>query len=290
MPAQNIIKGRNLATIDGLPPLRDVIAAHDLVAKKSLGQNFLLDLNLTAKIARMAGNLSACDVLEIGPGPGGLTRGLLVEGARRVLAIEKDPRCIAALEEIAAIYPDRLQVMNADALEIDASAYLTPPIRIIANLPYNVGTELLIRWLSPPAWPPYWQSLTLMFQKEVAERIVARPRSDHYGRLALLAQWRADAKIVMHLPPEAFTPAPKVHSAVVHLTRLDAPRFPADGAVLQRITAMAFNQRRKMLRSSLKALHPNIEDMLIACDIAPTARAEEIALEQFCALARAVAG
>lgn len=279
-----------MATIDGLPPLRDVIAAHDLVAKKSLGQNFLLDLNLTAKIARMAGNLSACDVLEIGPGPGGLTRGLLVEGARRVLAIEKDPRCIAALEEIAAIYPDRLQVMNADALEIDASAYLTPPIRIIANLPYNVGTELLIRWLSPPAWPPYWQSLTLMFQKEVAERIVARPRSDHYGRLALLAQWRADAKIVMHLPPEAFTPAPKVHSAVVHLTRLDAPRFPADGAVLQRITAMAFNQRRKMLRSSLKALHPNIEDMLIACDIAPTARAEEIALEQFCALARAVAG
>jgi 16S rRNA (adenine1518-N6/adenine1519-N6)-dimethyltransferase len=279
-----------LATIDGLPPLRDVIAAHDLVAKKSLGQNFLLDLNLTAKIARMAGNLSACDVLEIGPGPGGLTRGLLVEGARRVLAIEKDPRCIAALEEIAAIYPDRLQVMNADALEIDASAYLTPPIRIIANLPYNVGTELLIRWLSPPVWPPYWQSLTLMFQKEVAERIVARPRSDHYGRLALLAQWRADAKIVMHLPPEAFTPAPKVHSAVVHLTRLDAPRYPADGAVLQRITAMAFNQRRKMLRSSLKGLHPNIEDMLIACDIAPTARAEEIALEQFCALARAVAG
>ena len=279
-----------MATIDGLPPLRDVIAAHDLVAKKSLGQNFLLDLNLTAKIARMAGNLSACDVLEIGPGPGGLTRGLLVEGARRVLAIEKDPRCIAALEEIAAIYPDRLQVMNADALEIDASAYLTPPIRIIANLPYNVGTELLIRWLSPPVWPPYWQSLTLMFQKEVAERIVARPRSDHYGRLALLAQWRADAKIVMHLPPEAFTPAPKVHSAVVHLTRLDAPRYPADGAVLQRITAMAFNQRRKMLRSSLKGLHPNIEDMLIACDIAPTARAEEIALEQFCALARAVAG
>ena len=277
-----------MATIDGLPPLRDVIAAHDLVAKKSLGQNFLLDLNLTAKIARMAGDLSACDVLEIGPGPGGLTRGLLVEGARRVLAIEKDPRCIAALEEIGAIYPDRLQVMNADALEIDASAYLTPPIRIIANLPYNVGTELLIRWLSPPAWPPYWQILTLMFQKEVAERIVARPRSDHYGRLALLAQWRADAKIVMHLPPEAFTPAPKVHSAVVHLTRLDAPRYPADGAVLQRITAMAFNQRRKMLRSSLKGLHPDVENMLIACDIAPTARAEEIGLEQFCALARAV--
>lgn len=276
-----------MATIDGLPPLRAVIAAHDLVAKKALGQNFLLDLNLTSKIARLAGDLSACDVLEIGPGPGGLTRGLLAEGARRVLAIEKDPRCIAALEEIAAIYPGRLQVQNADALAVDVGALLNPPIRIIANLPYNIGTELLIRWLSPPQWPPFWHSLTLMFQKEVAERIVARPRSAHYGRLALLAQWRADAKIVMHLPPEAFTPAPKVHSAVVHLTRLETPRFPADAAVLARITAMAFNQRRKMLRSSLKGLHPDVEAMLIACDIAPTARAEEIGLEQFCALARA---
>lgn len=275
-----------MATIDGLPPLREVIAAHDLVAKKALGQNFLLDMNLTAKIARMAGDLTACDVLEIGPGPGGLTRGLLAEGARRVLAIEKDPRCIAALNEIAAVYPDRLQVMNADALTVDAGALLTPPIRIIANLPYNVGTELLIRWLSPPAWPPYWDSLTLMFQKEVAERIVAKPRSDHYGRLALLAQWRCDAKIVMHLPPEAFTPAPKVHSAVVHITRLPAPRFAADFGVLQRITAMAFNQRRKMLRSSLKALHPDVETLLLASDIPPTARAEEIGLEQFCALSR----
>ena len=279
-----------MATIDGLPPLRAVIATHDLVAKKALGQNFLLDLNLTSKIARLAGDLSACDVLEIGPGPGGLTRGLLAEGARRVLAIEKDPRCIAALEEIAAVYPSRLSVLNADALEVDAGALLTPPIRIIANLPYNVGTELLIRWLSPAIWPPYWQSLTLMFQKEVAERIVARPRTAHYGRLALLAQWRCDAKIVMHLPPEAFTPAPKVHSAVVHLTRLDQPRFPADGAVLARITAMAFNQRRKMLRSSLKALHPDIEAMLTACDIPPTARAEEIGLEQFCALTRLYSG
>lgn len=275
-----------MATIDGLPPLREVIQTHDLVAKKALGQNFLLDMNLTAKIARMAGDLTACDVLEIGPGPGGLTRGLLAEGARRVLAIEKDPRCIAALDEIAAVYPGRLQVMNADALGVDAGALLTPPIRIIANLPYNVGTELLIRWLSPTAWPPYWDSLTLMFQKEVAERIVAKPKSDHYGRLALLAQWRCDAKIVMHLPPEAFTPAPKVHSAVVHITRLPAPRFAADFTLLQRITAMAFNQRRKMLRSSLKALHPEIEPMLIASQIPPTARAEEIGLEQFCALSR----
>ena len=276
-----------MATIDGLPPLREVLQTHDLVAKKALGQNFLLDMNLTAKIARMAGDLTACDVLEVGPGPGGLTRGLLAEGARRVLAIEKDPRCIAALEDIAAVYPNRLSVMNADALAVDARALVTPPIRIIATLPYNVGTELLIRWLSPTTWPPFWDSLTLMFQKEVAERIVAKPRSDHYGRLALLAQWRCDAKIVMNLPPEAFVPAPKVHSAVVHLTRLDAPRYAADFAVLQRITAMAFNQRRKMLRSSLKGLHPDIEGLLLSCGIPPTARAEEISLEQFCALSRA---
>ena len=280
-----------MATIDGLPPLRAVIEAHDLVAKKQLGQNFLLDLNLTAKIARSAGDLSGCDVLEVGPGPGGLTRGLLAEGARRVLAIEKDPRCMAPLAQIAAAYPGRLEVLLGDALQINPLAHLTPPIRVVANLPYNVGTELLIRWLSPESWPPFWDSLTLMFQREVAERIVAKPRGDHYGRLALLAQWRCDARIVMSLPPEAFTPAPKVHSAVVHLTRLATPRFAADGAVLQRITAMAFNQRRKMLRSSLKGLGlgDGLEDRLIAAGIAPTARAEEIGLEQFCALARLLA-
>lgn len=278
-----------MATIDGLPPLRDVIKTHDLQAKKQLGQNFLLDLNLTAKIARMAGDLAGADVLEVGPGPGGLTRGLLAEGARRVLAVEKDARCLPALAEIAAAYPGKLEVINGDALEVDALSHLTPPIKVVANLPYNVGTELLIRWLTPDQWPPYWHSLTLMFQKEVAERIVAKPRSDHYGRLALLAQWRCDAKIVMILPPEAFTPAPKVHSAVVHLTRLDAPRYPADGRVLNRITAMAFNQRRKMLRSSLKALCPDLEAKLEAAGISPTARAEEISLESFCALARIVA-
>lgn len=278
-----------MATIDGLPPLREVIRAHDLQAKKQLGQNFLLDLNLTSKIARMAGDLSGADVLEVGPGPGGLTRGLLAEGARRVLAVEKDPRCLPALAEIAEAYPGRLEVVNADALEVDALAHLTPPIKVVANLPYNVGTELLIRWLTPEVWPPYWQSLTLMFQKEVAERIVAKPRGDHYGRLALLAQWRCDAKIVMILPPEAFTPAPKVHSAVVHLTRLEAPRYPADAKVLNRITAMAFNQRRKMLRSSLKGLGPEVEAMLEEVGIPPTARAEEISLELFCALARRVA-
>lgn len=278
-----------MATIDGLPPLRAVIAAHGLVAKKQLGQNFLLDLNLTAKIARSAGDLSACDVLEVGPGPGGLTRGLLAEGARHVLAIEKDARCLPALQEIAAAHPGRLTVIHGDALEIDVLAHLTPPVRVVANLPYNVGTELLIRWLTPAVWPPFWESLTLMFQREVAERIVARPRTEHYGRLALLAQWRCEAKIVLSLPPEAFTPAPKVHSAVVHLTRLAEPRYPADGAVLARITAMAFNQRRKMLRSSLKGLGPDIEAKLRAAGIEPTQRAEEIGLEQFCALAREVA-
>ncbi len=275
-----------MATIDGLPPLREVIAAHDLVAKKQLGQNFLLDLNLTAKIARCAGDLTGCDVLEVGPGPGGLTRGLLAEGARHVVAVEKDARALPALAEIAAAYPGRLTVLHGDALDLDLSAHLRPPVKVVANLPYNVGTELLVRWLTPSVWPPFWSSLTLMFQKEVAERIVARPRGDHYGRLALLAQWRAEAKIVMSLPPEAFVPAPKVHSAVVHLTALPAPRYPATEKVLMRITAMAFNQRRKMLRSSLKGLSPDIEDRLLAAGIPPTARAEEISLEAFCTLAR----
>lgn len=278
-----------MSTIDGLPPLREVIARHELRAKKQLGQNFLLDLNLTAKIARSAGDLSGCDVIEVGPGPGGLTRGLLAEGARHVLAIEKDERAMPALAEIAEAYPGRLQVILGDALEIDPLAHLTPPIRIVANLPYNVGTELLIRWLTPAQWPPFWQSLTLMFQKEVAERIVAKPGGKAYGRLAVLAQWRSDAKIVMSLPPEAFVPAPKIHSAVVHLTALPEPRYPADPAVLNRVVAAGFNQRRKMLRASLKGLHPQIEDLLLASGIQPTARAEEIGLEQFCALARHLA-
>lgn len=278
-----------MAAIDGLPPLREVIARHGLAAKKALGQNFLLDLNLTAKIARSAGDLTRCDVLEVGPGPGGLTRALLAEGARHVLAVEKDERCLPALAEIAAAYPGRLEVVHGDALEVDAAARLSPPIRVVANLPYNVGTELLTGWLTPPAWPPFWQSLTLMFQKEVAERIVALPGSKTYGRLAILAQWRAEARIVMVLPPEAFTPAPKVHSAVVHLTALPTPRFPADARVLNRIVAAGFNQRRKMLRASLKGVAPEIEAKLVAAGIAPTARAEEVSLEQFCALARIVA-
>ncbi|WP_435231718.1 16S rRNA (adenine(1518)-N(6)/adenine(1519)-N(6))-dimethyltransferase RsmA [Pseudopelagicola sp. nBUS_20] len=272
--------------IDTLPPLREVIATHELSARKSLGQNFLLDLNLTAKIARQVGDLQGSDILEIGPGPGGLTRGLLAEGARHVLAIEKDTRCLPALEEIANAYPGQLMVVNDDALDVNPLKFLTPPIRIAANLPYNIGTELLVRWLTPPKWPPFWQSLTLMFQREVADRIVAKPGSKAYGRLALLAQWRSDAKIVMTLPPNAFTPPPKVNSAVVHLTALSRPRFPANPATLNRVVAAAFNQRRKMLRASLKGQAPNIEDLLLAAGIAPTDRAEQITLEQFCALAR----
>lgn len=275
-----------MSAIDGLPPLREVIAAHGLTARKQLGQNFLLDLNLTARIARAAGDLHHCDVLEIGPGPGGLTRGLLAEGARRVLAVEKDARCLPALAEIADAYPGRLEVLNADALTIDPLAHLTPPIRIVANLPYNVGTELLVRWLTPQTWPPVWESLTLMFQKEVAERIVAQPGSKAYGRLALLAQWRCEARIVLTLPPEAFTPAPKVHSAVVRLVALPAPRYPANPAILSRVVAAGFNQRRKMLRAALKGVAPQIEARLEAAGIPPTARAEEISLERFCALAR----
>ena len=275
--------------IDDLPPLRDVIASHGLDAKKSLGQNFLLDLNLTSKIARLAGDISGHDVLEVGPGPGGLTRGLLAAGARRVVALEKDPRCMAALAQIAAAYPGRLDVFNADALDFDIRGQLTGPVRVVANLPYNVGTELLVRWLTPKDWPPFWSSLTLMFQKEVAERIIAKPGTKAYGRLGILAQWKSNPSVVMELPPEAFTPPPKVHSAVVHLEALAEPRFPAPAGLLSSTVAMAFNQRRKMLRSSLKSAAPDIETALRDTGLEPTARAEEISLEGFCALARRLA-
>jgi 16S rRNA (adenine1518-N6/adenine1519-N6)-dimethyltransferase len=275
--------------IDKLPPLRDVITTHALNAKKTLGQNFLLDLNLTAKIARLAGDLEGHDVLEVGPGPGGLTRGLLASGARRVVALEKDRRCIPALAEISDAYPGQLDVFNADALDFDISSHLTVPIRIVANLPYNIGTELLIRWLTPKEWPPFWSTLTLMFQKEVAERIIATPNSKAYGRLAILAQWKTNPSIVMELPPEAFTPPPKVHSAVVHFDALAEPRFPAPAGLLSSTVAMAFNQRRKMLRSSLKSASPDIENVLRDAGLEPTARAEEISLEGFCALARRLA-
>lgn len=275
-----------MSAIDTLPPLRDVIAKHELSARKSLGQNFILDLNLTAKIARSAGNLRDTDILEIGPGPGGLTRGLLAEGARKVVAVEKDARCIPALQDISNAYPGRLEILEGDALQIDLTKHLAAPVRIVSNLPYNVGTELLTRWLDPPAWPPFWVSLTLMFQLEVAQRITAKAGEKHYGRLAVLAGWRTDAQIVMELPPEAFTPAPKVRSAVVTLNRLEQPRYPANGKILKDVVARAFNQRRKMLRSSLKGLRPDIEDILIAAGIKPTDRAETVEIERFCALAR----
>jgi 16S rRNA (adenine1518-N6/adenine1519-N6)-dimethyltransferase len=271
---------------DGLPPLREVIAAHGLSARKALGQNFLLDLNLTARIARRAGDLAACDVLEIGPGPGGLTRALLAQGARRVVAVERDARCLPALAQIAAAYPGRLEVVAGDALRVDPAPLLRPPARVVANLPYNVGTELLVRWLTPAAWPPFWDSLTLMFQREVAERIVAAPGSKAYGRLSLLAQWRATPRIAFEIPPRAFTPPPKVTSAVVHLDRLVAPRFPADPSVLARVTALAFGQRRKMLRASLRPLGGDVEAMLLEAGVTPTDRAETVDLERFCRLAR----
>lgn len=275
--------------IDSLPPLREVIATHGLSAKKALGQNFLLDLNLTAKIARVPGDLSGADVLEIGPGPGGLTRGLLAEGARRVLAVEKDARCLPALEEIAQAYPGRLEVINGDALEVDVAQHLTGPVHVCANLPYNVGTELLIRWLTPPTWPPYWAGLTLMFQKEVADRIVAGPGDKAYGRLAILANWKARTRIAMTLPPEAFTPPPKIKSAVVHLIPRPEPLFPANPKIMEEVVARAFNQRRKMLRASLKGIVPDLEGALATAGLAPTERAERVEIEGFAALARAVA-
>jgi 16S rRNA (adenine1518-N6/adenine1519-N6)-dimethyltransferase len=275
------------AALAALPPLRVVIADHGLAARRSLGQNFLLDLNLTGRISRIPGGLSGCTVIEVGPGPGGLTRALLASGAARVVAVEKDPRCLPALAEIGAACPGRLVVIEGDALDVDLEPHLLPgPVRIVANLPYNVGTELLVRWLTPPLWPPRWQSLTLMFQREVAERIVATPGSKAYGRLAILAQWRCNARVALRLPPEAFTPAPKVSSAVVHLEALAEPRYPADPAVLSRVVATAFNQRRKMLRTALKGLAPDIEGMLRQAGLEPTARAEEIGIEGFCAFAR----
>ncbi len=274
--------------IDDLPPLRQVISAHGLSARKALGQNFLLDLNLTAKIARLAGDLTNGDALEIGPGPGGLTRGLLAEGAARVVVVEKDRRCLAALAEIAEHFPGRVKIVEGDALSIDLASLVSPPVRIVSNLPYNIGTELLTGWLDPPGWPPFWSSMTLMFQREVARRLVAQPGTSAYGRLSILTQWRATPRIVMDLPPGAFTPPPKVSSAVVRIDRLDQPRYAADPAMLLGVVAAAFNQRRKMLRSSLRGVAPEIEDHLIAAGISPTDRAETVGLEEFCALARSL--
>ena len=271
---------------DGLPALREVIQRHGLAAKKSLGQNFLLDLNLTGKIARTAGDLSETTVIEVGPGPGGLTRALLAHGARRVVAIERDERCLAALAEIGERYAGRLTVIPGDALKTDFAALaLGEPARIVANLPYNIGTELLVRWLTVREWPPFWLSMTLMFQREVAERIVATPASDAYGRLGVLAGWRTEAKIAFDVPPQAFTPPPKVTSSVVNVVPRAAP-LPADVRTLGRVTEAAFGQRRKMLRQSLKSLGG--EALLGAAGIDPTRRPETLSVEEFVRLANAV--
>lgn len=278
-----------MSQIDDLPPLRDVIRIHDLQARKSLGQNFLLDLNLTLKVARTAGDLGDCTVLEVGPGPGGLTRALLVAGARRVVAVEKDPRCLPALAEIAERYPGRLEILEADALTIDLERIADGgPLKIVANLPYNVGTQLLVDWITSPCWPPAWQSLTLMFQKEVAERIVAAPGSKAYGRLGVLAGWRCHATLAFEVGPKAFTPPPKVTSAIVHLTPRKAP-LDCDLTALERLTAAAFGQRRKMLRASLKPLAADAEARIAAAGIAPTQRAEQLDIADFVKLANAFA-
>ncbi|MEQ1710442.1 MAG: 16S rRNA (adenine(1518)-N(6)/adenine(1519)-N(6))-dimethyltransferase RsmA [Hyphomicrobium sp.] len=284
------------ASPDGLPPLREVIRTHGLAAKKSLGQNFILDLNLTRRIARAAGPLQGRTAIEVGPGPGGLTRALLIEGAARVVAVERDDRCLPALAEIAERYPGRLLVHPGDALDADWRALMgqaqaeiggPPPGKavIVANLPYSVATMLLIGWLESEPWPPWFDRMVLMFQKEVAERIVATPGTKAYGRLAVIAQWRASARIVLKLKPEAFTPPPKVASAVVELIPRPTGNPPASVKVLGKVTAAAFGQRRKMLRVSLKQLVPNPEELLQAAGIAPEQRAEQLTVADFARLA-----
>ena len=282
---------------DPLPPLRDVIERHGLLARKALGQNFLFDLNLTRRIARAAGPLDGATIVEVGPGPGGLTRALLAEGAKRVVAIERDARCLAALAEIAAHYPGRLDVIEGDALAVDMQALYARysaegPVRICANLPYNISTVLLTNWLEADIWPPAWDRLTLMFQREVAERIVATPseRAD-YGRLGVLCGWRSQARILFDVPPSAFTPPPKVTSSIVELRPREKP-LDCDKRKLLAITQAAFGQRRKMLRQSLKGIAPggDAEGLLRAAGIEPTRRAEEVDVAGFVALARAVGG
>ncbi|MGU3450376.1 16S rRNA (adenine(1518)-N(6)/adenine(1519)-N(6))-dimethyltransferase RsmA [Methylobacterium sp. 391_Methyba4] len=271
---------------DGLPPLRDVVARHGLEPKKALGQNFLYDLNLTGRIARAAGPLAGVTVVEVGPGPGGLTRALLAEGAARVVAIERDPRALPALAEIAAHYPGRLEVVDADALAFDPRPLVGDgPARIVANLPYNVGTALLTGWLDGEAWPPWWDQAVLMFQREVAERIVASPeeRAD-YGRLGVFCGWRTEAEILFDVSPSAFVPPPKVTSSVVRLVPRAEP-LPCRAGALEAVTRAAFGQRRKMLRQSLKALTPEPGILLAAAGLVETARAEEIPVAGFVDLA-----
>jgi 16S rRNA (adenine1518-N6/adenine1519-N6)-dimethyltransferase len=277
-----------MSAIDALPPLREVVQRHGLLAKKSLGQNFLFDLNLTARIARASGALEGVTVVEIGPGPGGLTRALLAEGAGRVIAIERDARCLPALVEIAAHYPGRLEVVEADAVGFDPRPFLGgAPARIVANLPYNIGTVLLANWLTEEAWPPWWQSLTLMFQREVAERIVADEGDrKNYGRLGVLCGWRTEARILFDVPPSAFVPPPKITSSVVRLTPRKNP-LPCRVGALEAVTRAAFGQRRKMLRQSLRSLMPDPGPIIVAAGLPETARAEEVPVAGFVALANA---
>jgi len=272
-----------MATLDGLPPLREVIQRHGLDAKKALGQNFLLDLNLTQKIARSAGPLEGSTVIEVGPGPGGLTRAILSLGAKKLIVIERDSRCLPALAEIGEHYPGRLEVIEGDALKVDFAALVPEgPVKIISNLPYNVGTQLLVNWLLPGHWPPFWESLTLMFQKEVGQRIVADENDDHYGRLGVLAGWRTEAYMVFDVPPQAFTPPPKVTSTVVHLTPRLEP-IACDVDKLEKVTQAAFGQRRKMLRQSVKSLGG--EALLAKAGIDSARRAETLSVEEFARLA-----
>jgi 16S rRNA (adenine1518-N6/adenine1519-N6)-dimethyltransferase len=276
-----------LSPIDDLPPLREVIARHGLAAKKALGQNFLLDLNLTSRIARAAGSLADVTVIEVGPGPGGLTRALLAEGARKVIAIERDARALPALAEIADAYPGRLTVIEGDALEIDYAKLAEGPTRIVANLPYNIATPLLVGWLTTDPWPPWFVSLTLMFQREVAERIVAKPGDKPFGRLGVLAGWRSDAKIAFNVDRNAFTPPPKVTSSVVHLVPKPVEAVPA--RLLEHVTRAAFGQRRKMVRQSLKSLGVPVEPLLAAADLRGDERAEDLPVAAFLAIAKSLA-
>jgi 16S rRNA (adenine1518-N6/adenine1519-N6)-dimethyltransferase len=278
-----------MSQIDDLPPLREVVRTHGLMAKKSLGQNFLFDLNLTSRIARSAGRLEETTVVEVGPGPGGLTRAILAAGAKKVIAIERDTRCLPALAEIAARYPGRLEVVEADALAFDPRPMIGGgPARIISNLPYNVGTALLTGWLTGEEWPPWWSSLTLMFQREVAERIVA-DESDlkDYGRLGVLCGWRTNARILFDVPPSAFVPPPKITSSVVHLIPRPDP-LPCRVGALEAVTRAAFGQRRKMLRQSLKAIAPEPSALIAAAGLEETIRAENVPVEGYVALANAL--
>ncbi len=276
------------AAPDGLPPLREVIRRHGLAAKKSLGQNFLLDLNLAGRIARAGGPLEGVTVFEVGPGPGGLTRALLAQGAQRVIAVERDERAIAALHEIAAHYAGRLDIVAADALTFDPRPLLpASAVRIVANLPYNIATALLVSWLVTEPWPPWYDSAVLMFQREVAERIVAQPHSKSYGRLSVLAQWRCETRILFDVNASAFVPPPKVKSSLVRLVPRAQP-MPCERKLLERVTQAAFGQRRKMLRQSLRSLGVDVPTLLAAADLDPTGRAEDLSVADFVALTRAL--